>query len=97
MNRIEVMPVLIEVEKLNKKELVEKCKEQQETMILQDQALQNSCDKLGNMCRNAYDLGAQLWELADSFDQDDQAAIELQLQKISDQRKSVLAQKAKVN
>jgi hypothetical protein len=92
-----MMPILIDVEKLSKKELIEKCKEQQETMMLQDKALQSACDQLGNMCRCAHDLGAQLYALVDSFDANDHDAVKLQMQRMSDQRRSVLAQKVKVH
>ncbi len=87
---INVMPLLIAPEKLGKKELLEKCKEQHQTMILQDQTIQSACFKLAEMCRCAHDLGAQLYALVDAFDENDQEAITVQLKAMSDRRKSYI-------
>lgn len=92
---ITVMPILADPEKLSKQELIEKCKEQQETLILQDQAIQGLCDKLAVICSSAHNYSAFLWALIDSFDANDKEAVEVQLRKMSDQRKSF--QKAKVH
>ncbi len=87
---ITVMPTLFEPEKLSKKELIEKCKEQHQTMILQDKAIQSAVSKLADTCRNAFDLAAQLHALVDAYDENDQAAITVQLKAMSDRRKSYI-------
>lgn len=85
---INVMPILVEPEKLSKQELLEKCKDQQQTMILQDKAIQVACDKLAEMCQCANNLASQLYALVDAFDNNDRDAIALQLRQLSDRRKS---------
>ena len=85
---INVIPILIEPEKLSKQELLEKCKAQQQTMILQDATIQAVCGKLHAMCNTAHNLASQLYALVDAFDNNDRGAIALQLRIISDRRKS---------
>lgn len=85
---INVMPVMIEPEKLSKQELLERCKEQHQTMILQDKAIQDACGKLAEMCICAHNLASQLYALVDAFDNNDKDAIALQLRQLSDRRKS---------
>ncbi len=98
MNSITSMPILTEPENLSKAELLEKCKDQQETMILQEKALQSSIRQLGIMCTHAHSLSAQLGALVDSFDANVQEAVIQQLKTISDRRKAYqAAQKAMVH
>lgn len=85
---ITVMPILIEPEKLSKQELLEKCKDQQQTMILQGQTLHEVCCKLHDMNKMALHLESILGALVDSFDANDRPAIALQLRQMSDRRKS---------
>lgn len=87
---ITVMPALFDPEKLSKAELIEKCKEQQQTMILQDKAIQSAVSKLADTCRNAFDLAAQLHDLVDFFDANNQSMIYVRLKTMSDQRKSYI-------
>lgn len=61
----------------------------EETILLQDLAIQNMTAKFSEISRCAYELGVQLYALVDSFDAEDQEAITLQLRKMSENRKSV--------
>ena len=85
---INAITPLIEPEKLGKKELLEKCKEQHLTLIAQDETIQALCAKLSIMCRTAHELGAQQHALVDSYDANDRGAIALQLRAWADRRKS---------
>lgn len=92
---ITVMPILVLPEKLSKEQLLDKCREQQQTMILQDKMIQQLSHSLAEVCSVANRLSAQLGALVDGHDANDQDAIALQLQRLSDHRKSF--QKAKVH
>lgn len=82
------MPILIAPEKLGKPELVEKCKEQQQTMILQDRTIQALNHKLAEVCGIANRLGVQLEELAGFFEENNQTMIYVRLKTLSERRKS---------
>lgn len=88
MTTITHMPILIAPEKLGKAELVEKCREQQQTMILQDRTIQMQSSKLAEVCGIANRLGTQLEELAGFFDSNDMTMIYMRLKTLSERRKS---------
>ncbi len=88
------MPTMCVPERLSKKELVEQYKYMEETAFNQGQMLHEVNVKLGETCIIANQLASVLWALVDSYDAGDQAAILLQIKKLSEQRSS---QKAKVH
>jgi hypothetical protein len=94
------MPTLCTPEKLNRKQLIEQVnylqKEAFEQVMDLDSRLGECSEKLYQTHKIAGQLNAQLLALCDSYDAGDQAALLLQLKKLSDRRKEYEAKKGQV-
>lgn len=77
-----------ECDQLSREDLIALCKEHQDTILSQDKVVNAALDMLASMNGRAFAVVSQLGALVDSFDANDQGAIKLQLQRMSDQRKS---------
>ena len=87
--------IFYDLEKLSRKELIERVNYLQSAIFKQDQTLHDVSCKLGEMCTIANKLSSQLYALCDAFDENDQEAIAVQLNTLSERRKSF--QKTKVH
>lgn len=82
------LPTLCNPDKLGLAELREHYKRLEGDAIDQAQQLSDACAKLHEMNVLAQNLSAILYALCDSYEAGDQAAILLQVKKLSDRRKS---------
>lgn len=85
---ITFLPALLPLEKNSKKQLIERIRELEDVIGQLNKLQEASSGKLSEMCLCAHDLGAQLYALVDAYDCNDQAAIAVQLNAMSDRRKS---------
>lgn len=90
-------PILDNPETLSHDELLKSFRLLQEVQILHVNKLNEANLRLSEMCHCAHDFSVQLWSLVDSFDANDQEAIKVQLQRLSENRKAAQARKPKVH
>lgn len=94
---ITMMPTMCNPEKLTHRELIEQYKHIEDAVFEQGQQLHEVCSKLAEMNGLAHNLSSLLYSLIDAFDENDQAAIDVQLRKLSEQRKVFNAGKGKAH
>ncbi|MEW6562729.1 MAG: hypothetical protein AB1400_05785 [Pseudomonadota bacterium] len=91
------MPTLCAPEKLDREALIQQLNYLQDYLMDQGMTMHEVCSKLAEMNRLANNLSSLLYSLIDAYDENDQAAIEVQLRKLSDQRKQFAAGKGKAH
>ena len=91
---VTMLPTMCAPEKLSREQLVEQVTYLQEEIFKQGQVLHDVCCKLADMSKMAHRLDSLLGALVDSYDAGDQAAILLQIKRLSEPRTE---QKAKVH
>lgn len=91
------LPTLVNIEKMSLTELRAQYLILQGDAIDQAQQLSDVCAKLSQMNELANNLSSMLYALCDSYNEGDQAAILLQVKKMSERRAEYRAQKAKVH
>lgn len=90
-------PTFVNTEKMGLKELRAQYLILQGDAIDQAQQLSDVCAKLAQMNELAENLSSMLYALCDSYEAGDQAAILLQVKRMSERRAGYCAQKAKVH
>lgn len=89
------LPTLVNIDKMSLAELIQQYQILEGDAIGQAQQLSDACAKLDTLVHN---LSSMIYALIDSYDAGDQAAILLQVKKLSEQRKDFAAKgKAKVH
>lgn len=80
------MPTLCAPEKLDRKALIEQVNYLQEHLLKEGQMLHEVSHKLHEMIDLSHALSSHLYALCDSYDAGDQAAVLLQVKKLSERR-----------
>lgn len=94
---VTMMPTLCVPERLDRDALIAQVNYLQDHLMDQGMTMHEVCSKLAEMNQVANRLSSLLYALIDAFDENDQAAIEVQLRKLSDQRKQFAAGKGKAH
>ena len=94
---VTMLPTFCNPEKLTHEKLIEQYKYMEEMAFMQGQALHAMETKLVEALGYANVLGSNLGALVDAYDAGDQAAILLQIKRLSETRKSLLAGKGRVH
>ena len=94
---VTMLPTFCNPEKLSHQELIKQCLYLEDIAFKQGQALHAMETALVEALGYANMLGANLGALVDAYDAGDQAAILLQIKRLSETRKSLLAGKGRVH